>query len=97
MTLEKLDQIVKRVMIAAGILYILAIVAILASCTPMPTATPTPSGQTITATVSTQALTLATPSLTPSPTPTYQQPVNKCRLEKTGRRIADCYKKGINP
>jgi hypothetical protein len=90
MTIETFDKIVKWVTIAAVILYLLAIVAALTSCTPMPTAqpaTPTPSEAT-TAIVPTSG---QTPTLTPTPT---SKP-NKCRIG--GRRIADCIRKGINP
>jgi hypothetical protein len=95
MTIETFDKIVKWVTIAAVILYLLAIVAALTSCTPMPTAQPTepwfstPSEAT-TAIFPTSGKT-PTPTLTPTPT---DKP-NKCRIG--GRRIADCIRKGINP
>jgi hypothetical protein len=72
----------------------LCLLVILSSCTPMPTAQPvtvTPSAsEAITATA-------AQPTATLTPTPTATNKPNKCRLEKTGRGIADCIRKGMNP
>jgi hypothetical protein len=76
-----------------------AILVILTSCSPYhptPTATPTltPSkAYQITATAD-------QPPATPTPTPTLTVRANKCRLNKDGARIADCFRlltKGVKP
>jgi hypothetical protein len=94
MDIETMDKIVKWITIAALVLYLLAIVAALSSCTPIPTAQPV----TVTPSQAASAIVtpaLPTPTLTPTLTPTPTDKPNKCR--PGGRRIADCIRKGINP
>jgi hypothetical protein len=94
MTIETIDKIVRWAMIAAGLLYILACMAALTSCTPMPTAQPVTVTASQAPTIAATVTQWVTPTLTP--TPTYQP--NKCRLHKGGNRIADCFRiKGVKP
>jgi hypothetical protein len=73
----------------------ICLLILVTSCAPIATAEPviaTPS-QAPTIAVTTAAAPIATPTLTPTPT---DKP-NKCRLDKGGRRIADCIRKGVKP
>ena len=69
----------------------LVLLVLLTSCSPISTITPA-----VTETPSATAVPVTTVTGTPSPTltPTPTDKPNKCRLDKGGNRIADCYKKG---